>query len=133
MASISSSRCVTVAALQMKCSANSLENIEKAEGLVRDAVAAGAEVVLIQELFEGPYFCIDQLASHFAKAGPADMSNPLLARMSKLASSLNVVLPVSFFESSAGSFFNSMVYITCLKLLFLFHSAQRYHFILFYY
>ncbi len=29
----------------------------KAEGLVRQAAAAGAQIILLQELFEAPYFC----------------------------------------------------------------------------
>ncbi len=51
------SRIVTVAATQMACSWDSAANIAKAEKLVRAAAAQGAQIILIQELFETPYFC----------------------------------------------------------------------------
>lgn len=51
---------VTVAATQMACSWSVEENLDKAEALVRAAVSRGAQIVLIQELFATPYFCIEQ-------------------------------------------------------------------------
>ena len=56
---------VTVAATQMACGWDRDENIARAERLVREAAGRGANVVLIQELFETPYFCIDQQNRHF--------------------------------------------------------------------
>ena len=53
-------RNVKVAVTQMACSAEHSENIEKAENLVRKAADQGANVILLQELFETPYFCKDQ-------------------------------------------------------------------------
>src|SRR3546814_4837033 len=90
-------RKVTVAATQMACSRDREANVAGAEALVREAAGQGAQVVLIQELFETPYFCCDQKESHFALAQPA-AGNPLLARMAELAAEPQVVLPVSFFE-----------------------------------
>ena len=46
----------TVAATQMTCSNNVSENIDRAESLIRDAASKGAQVILIQELFESQYF-----------------------------------------------------------------------------
>ena len=88
---------VTVAATQMACSWDREANLAGAEALIREAAGQGAQVVLIQELFETPYFCVDQKPEHFALAHPTG-DNPLLARMSALAAELEVVLPVSFFE-----------------------------------
>ena len=51
------SRTVTVAATQMACSWDREANIANAEKLVREAAGKGAQVILIQELFETPYFC----------------------------------------------------------------------------
>ncbi|PZQ26599.1 MAG: N-carbamoylputrescine amidase, partial [Ectopseudomonas oleovorans] len=51
------SRIVTVAATQMACSWDIPANIANAERLVRQAAAQGAQIILIQELFEAPYFC----------------------------------------------------------------------------
>src|SRR3546814_16633078 len=64
-------------------------------------------MLLIQELFETPYFCCDQKESHFALAQPAE-GNPLLARMAALAAELQVVLPVSFFERANNAHYNSL-------------------------
>ena len=50
-------RRVKIAATQMSCSCNVDENIEKAEDLVRKAAQQGAQIILLQELFETPYFC----------------------------------------------------------------------------
>ena len=101
---------VTVAATQMPCVANRVDNIVKAQDLVRGAVSAGANIVLIQELFETPYFCKDQKAEYFKLATTA-RENPALAAMSELALKLGVVLPVSFFERDENAHFNSLAMI----------------------
>ena len=103
-------RKVTVAATQYACSWDTEANIDKAEQMVRAAHAKGANVVLIQELFETPYFCKDQLAKHFALAAPFD-GNPLIARFSSLARELGVVLPLSYFEKANQAHFNSLAMI----------------------
>ena len=51
---------IIVAATQMTCSKNVSENVDKAESLIRDASSEGAQIILIQELFESQYFCMDQ-------------------------------------------------------------------------
>ncbi|MGD8976866.1 MAG: N-carbamoylputrescine amidase [Gammaproteobacteria bacterium] len=101
---------VTLAATQMQCSSDREKNIARAEGLIRQATEQGANIVLIQELFETPYFCKDQLAAHFDLATPVH-ENPAVRRMSELAAELGVVLPVSFFERANNAFFNSLVVI----------------------
>ncbi len=98
---------VTVAATQMACSWDREANIAGAESLVREAVGKGAQIVLIQELFETPYFCQDQKQDYFALAQPAE-GNPLLQHMSALAAELKVVLPVSFFEQANNAYYNSL-------------------------
>ena len=42
------------------------------EALVRQAAGRGAQIVLPQELFAAPYFCRDELQTHFALARPID-------------------------------------------------------------
>ncbi|WP_340117062.1 N-carbamoylputrescine amidase [Pelagibius sp. 7325] len=98
---------VTVATTQMACSWDREANIAGAEALVREAAAEGAQIVLIQELFETPYFCCDQKQEYFTLAAPAE-GNPLIARMAELAKALKVVLPVSFFESANNAYYNSI-------------------------
>ena len=98
---------ITVAATQMACSWNTEENLDKAETLVREAVPRGAQIVLIQELFATPYFCIEQHAKHLELARELDES-PVVQRMADLAKELGVVLPTSWFERSGNVFFNSL-------------------------
>jgi len=98
---------VTLAAAQMACSWDLSANVDRAEELVRQAAGAGANIVLLQELFETPYFCKDEDPAYFDLARPAQ-DNPVLDRMSALATELGVVLPVSFFERAGNAFFNSL-------------------------
>jgi len=101
---------LTVAATQMACSDDHAANLDRAESLVREAAGRGAGLILLQELFETPYFCKDQIADWFALARPVD-GNPVIARFAALAAELRVVLPVSFFERANGAYFNSLVMI----------------------
>ncbi len=100
-------RQVTVAATQFACSWDLSGNVARAELLVREAAARGAQLVLLQELFATPYFCIEQDPGYFDLAEPADRS-PLLQRFQALAAELGVVLPISFFERSGNAYFNSL-------------------------
>lgn len=101
---------VTVAATQMACSWNIQDNIRKADSLVRAAAAKGAQIILIQELFATPYFCIDQHPEHFELAQSLDES-PLVRHFQILAKELAVVLPLSFFERHNNAHYNSLVVI----------------------
>lgn len=100
-------RQTVVAATQFACVDNREANWEFAEGLIREAAGQGANIILLQELFEGPYFCKDQDPAHFAMASAFE-GHPAITRLSLLARELNVVLPISFFERSNNSFFNSL-------------------------
>lgn len=103
-------RKVTVAATQMACTWDREANVARAKALVREAADAGAKVILLQELFETPYFCIEQERAHLALARPVT-GHPMIAAMAELAAELEVVLPISFFESAGSVFFNSLVVI----------------------
>ncbi len=100
-------RDVTLAATQFACTWELEENLATAERLVREAAGRGAQIVLLQELFETPYFCITQDTRHFALARPPE-GHPTVARFSRLAAELGVVIPVSFFERGGQAFFNSV-------------------------
>lgn len=104
------SRQVTFAATQMACSWDLGANLDGAERLVRRAAEQGADVVLLQELFETPYFPIEQSAAHFSMARPFD-DHPTIARFSALAAELGIVLPLSFFERAGQVFFNTVAMI----------------------
>ena len=98
---------VTVAATQMACSWDTGGNLDRAEALVRQAAKEGAQIILLQELFETPYFCIDTQERHFNLARPLE-KNPVIGRFQDVAKELRVVLPVSFFERSGPVHFNSV-------------------------
>jgi N-carbamoylputrescine amidase len=100
-------RQVTVAATQFACGWELASNLDRAERLVREAHGRGAQVILLQELFATPYFCIEQDASYLRLAESADDS-PLLRRFGALAAQLEVVLPISFFERAGNVYFNSL-------------------------
>jgi N-carbamoylputrescine amidase len=102
-------RLITVAAVQMASGDWDLErNIERAEQLIREAAARGANLVLCPELFMCPYFCVDENSDHFELAEPLQ-PNDKLARFGRLAAELGIVLPVGFFERAGKVFYNSIV------------------------
>lgn len=100
-------RPVTVAALQMSCDWDAPGNIARAERLVRAAAARGAQIILLPELFETPYFCIEQDARHLGLAQTVQ-DNPAVKHFSAVARELGVVLPISFFERAGPAYFNSI-------------------------
>jgi N-carbamoylputrescine amidase len=100
-------RKVTFAATQFAMSWDAAANVAKAKALVREAAGKGANVILLPELFETPYFPQDQSADFFRLAKPFE-GNPLIAEMAALVKTLGVVLPVSFFEKSGHAHFNSL-------------------------
>ena len=99
-------RRVTVAATQMACDWDVEANIARAERLARKAAVAGAQIILLQELFETPYFCIEQDPKHFALA-TAPEENRAIRHFRPIAKELNAVIPVSFFERANHAFFNT--------------------------
>ncbi|WP_045159574.1 N-carbamoylputrescine amidase [Stutzerimonas stutzeri] len=104
------SRVVTVAATQMACSWDRQANIANADRLVREAAAKGAQIILIPELFETPYFCQKPNPQYLQLATPVEQ-NPAIQHFQKLAAELQVVLPISFFELAGRARFNSIAII----------------------
>ena len=98
---------VTVAATQMACSNDTDKNVSNAEKLVRQAASEGAQIILIQELFESQYFCMDQKEELFELSKPFE-NHPTIKKFSELAKELKVVLPVSFFEKANRAHYNSV-------------------------
>lgn len=104
-------RPIAIATTQMSCTSDRAENIRQACALVEEAAKEGARVVLLQELFETPYFCIDRDARHFSEATTV-ASNPAIAAIRPLAAKLKVVVPVSFYElGDDGKRYNSVAVI----------------------
>ncbi|WP_342548189.1 N-carbamoylputrescine amidase [Paenibacillus sp. FSL P2-0089] len=103
-------RQVKVAATQMSCSGDIDENIRKAETLVREAAAQGAQIVLLQELFETPYFCQKEKSDYYAYATELEQ-NKAVNHFKAIAKELAVVLPISFYEKKNYARYNSLAVI----------------------
>ncbi|QQR90873.1 MAG: N-carbamoylputrescine amidase [Myxococcales bacterium] len=100
----------TLAIVQMSMTTEKKANLEKASSFVEQATKAGAQLVLLPELFLGPYFPQKESADYFSWAEHFEKSSTL-QHFAKLAKQLSVVLPVSFFEKDGQSYFNSMAMI----------------------
>ena len=101
---------VTVAATQMHCTWDQQDNLSRAEKLIRNAASQGAHIILIQELFETPYFCIE-IHEPYHDLATTLAENEAFQRFTALAKELNVVLPFSWFEKAGQVRFNSVAMI----------------------
>lgn len=100
-------RKVTIAAVQMQCSDVVSENIEKVDAMVRQAAEQGAQVILLPELFERPYFCQERRYEYYSFAKPVS-ENDAVRHFRSVAKDLGVVIPVSFYEKDGCSLYNSV-------------------------
>ena len=103
-------RKITVAAIQMSCSTILSENIAKADKMVRDAAASGANIILLPELFERQYFCQERRYEYYDFAKSVE-ENDAVNHFKKLAKELSVVIPVSFYEKDVNVLYNSVAVI----------------------
>src|SRR6202163_5121607 len=100
----------TVGLVQMRCTSNKDENLDKAEAKIREAAARGAQIISLHELFTGEYFCRSEDPELFnlAEAVPG----PTPGRLANLAKEKNVALVVSLFERRAPGIYHN----TCAVL-----------------
>jgi len=103
-------RNVTLAATQMACSWDADDNIARAEALIRAAAGDGAQMILIQELFETPYFCMEQANEYLDLARPMQDSK-VVSHFRALAQELGVVLPISYYEAAGLARYNALAII----------------------
>jgi len=103
-------RLVKVAATQMSCTWDVDDNIRKADALVREAAAKGAQIILLQELFETPYFCQKEKPEYYSCATELE-ENKAVNHFKKVAKELGVVLPISFYEKKNNARYNSLAVI----------------------
>ncbi len=99
-----------VAITQMQSRNDWNKNCDAAETLVRQAAKAGAQLILLQELFDGDYFCIEQHTKFFAAAEEL-ATHRTVKRFAALAKELGVVLPISVFEKAGQTHYNTTVII----------------------
>lgn len=101
---------VKVAAVQMSCTRNVIENINKADKLVREAAAEGAQIILLQELFENVYFCQKEKLEYYGLSKTVE-ENDAISHFKAIARELQVVLPISFYERKNNARYNSVAVI----------------------
>ena len=99
-----------VGLIQMACSRDPGENLEKAVWRIREAAARGAQIIFLQELFRTQYFCREEDAALFALAEP--VPGPATETLSRVAAEARVALVASLFERrAAGLYHNTAVVI----------------------
>ena len=100
-------RKLTVAAVQMSCSANPEESIKKADALVMEAVNKGAKLILLPELFERQYFCQERRYDYYEFAKPV-MENEAVKHFTNVSSKTGTVLPISIYEKDCNVLYNTV-------------------------
>ena len=102
---------LTVAVLQLPLARpDEADNIAAVSALVEEAARKGAQVILPPELFSGEYFCREEAEELFALAR-ATADHPSVRAMQKLAKSLKVAIPTSFFERDGHHYYNTLAMI----------------------
>ncbi len=114
---------IKVAAVQMSCSRDINDNIDKAERLVREAAEKGARIILLPELFERQYFCQERRYDHYEFAKPVT-ENDAVRRLIKVSEELSVVIPVSIYERAGTVLYNTVVMLDCGKNLGIYRKTH---------
>lgn len=97
-----------VGLVQQANTADRAANIEKLQRHIRQAAAEGAELVVLQELHNGLYFCQTEDTTLFDQAEP--IPGPSTELFGALAKELGIVLVLSLFERRApGLYHNTAV------------------------
>ena len=94
-----------VGLVQMSCSTDPNENMEKAIWKIREAAAAGAQIVCLQELFRSQYFCREENAELFALAEP--IPGPSTDALGRIAAEQKVTVIASLFERRAAGLYHN--------------------------
>lgn len=94
-----------IALVQMRCSMNPAENVDKAISFIRNSASQGAKIVSMQELFTTQYFCQKEDHKYFAFA--EEIPGPTTKRLSEIAKELDVVIVASLFEKRAAGLYHN--------------------------
>jgi len=96
---------VKVGIIQMSCSSDIAENINKAITQIKEAASKGAQIICLQELFSTLYFCDTENYDHFSLA--ETIPGPTTNKFSELAQELNIVIIASLFEKRAEGLYHN--------------------------
>jgi N-carbamoylputrescine amidase len=95
----------TIGLVQMTCSLDPEENLEKAVSRIREAATRGAQIVCLQELFKSQYFCRQEDAGLFGLA--ETIPGPSTERIGTLCRELKVAVIASLFERRAAGLYHN--------------------------
>jgi beta-ureidopropionase len=99
-------RNVRAALIQAQANMSKQDAVDKHIKMIADAAAQGAQVVGLQEIFHGPYFCAEQDAKWYDTAEPED--GPTVSRMREVAREHGIVLIVPWYEEEQpGVYYNT--------------------------
>src|SRR6201996_2253892 len=96
---------VKVGLVQMSCTADKQQNLQKAIQKVREAAAKGAQIVCLQELFTSLYFCDVEDYENFKLAEA--IPGPSTESLSTVAKELGVVIIASLFEKRTNGIYHN--------------------------
>lgn len=99
MKSNKTSSVLKVGIVQQSCTADLDANLAKSIAQIRSAATSGAQLVVLQELHRGLYFCQQEIAGEFDLAEP--IPGPSTERLGALAKELGIVIVASLFEKRA--------------------------------
>jgi len=94
-----------VALIQQSCAASRTENLENLSAQAREAAAQGAQLIVLPELHNGPYFCQTEDTTHFDLA--ETIPGPSTEHFSALAKEFDAVLVISLFEKRATGLYHN--------------------------
>ena len=107
---------VKIACVQMRCVSDRTQNIKKAEKFIEEAAQNGANIVLLPELFERPYFCQERNYGYYKFAEETE-KNAAVKALLPLSEKYKMVIPVSFYEKSGNVLYNSVAVLENGKIL----------------
>ncbi len=94
-----------VGLVQQSCSADRSDNLRKSVAGIRQAAKQGAQLVVLQELHTGPYFCQLETTSNFDLA--ETIPGPSTTEFGAIAKELGIVLVTSLFEKRASGLYHN--------------------------
>lgn len=101
---------IKVGIAQQAYVADTAVNRNKNINAVRSLAAQGADLIVLSELHDAPYFCQTENVDNFDMAHSVDTDNEAVQTYASLAAELNIVLVTSFFEKRApGLYHNTAV------------------------
>src|SRR4051812_25617304 len=94
-----------IGTVQMSCTADKQQNLDKAITKVREAAAGGAQIICLQELFTSLYFCDVEDYENFKLAEPIPGAST--DALSEVAKELGVVIIASLFEKRTEGLYHN--------------------------